>query len=203
MRTARAASPYMASGSSSRPRHQAREGQLHALRRVAAQDVAVERIEGEEVLIEHRVRADLREHAALRRVRIDVVEMREVRPDISGRRTRTCRAARRRRPDCARRPHPARTRRRRRRRRCQEARGAKIRSRARSRLGRLGRVPPPDRRKCRGAVFRQLRSAGRSGPSARCAACRRSIAARRSGSTAARGRAPWWRRPGRRGSWRR
>ena len=40
---------------------------------------------------------------------------------------------------------------------------------------------------------------GRSGPSARCAACGRSIAARRSDSTAARGRAPWWRRPARRG----
>ena len=68
----------MASGSSPAARHQGREGQLHALRGVALEDVAVERIEGEEVLIERRDRADLREHAALRRVRIDIVEMLEV-----------------------------------------------------------------------------------------------------------------------------
>ena len=61
-----------------RARHQAREGQLHALRGVALEDVAVERIEGEEVLIEHPVRADLREDAAFRGLRIDIVEMGEV-----------------------------------------------------------------------------------------------------------------------------
>jgi hypothetical protein len=58
--------------------HQTRECQLHALRGVAAQDVAVERIEGQRVLIVDRAGADLREHAALRRFRIDVIEVREI-----------------------------------------------------------------------------------------------------------------------------
>ena len=35
-----------------------------------------------EVLVELRCRADLRKHAALRRVGIDVIEMLESRPDI-------------------------------------------------------------------------------------------------------------------------
>ena len=48
--------------------HQRREGQLHALRGVALEDEAVERIEGEEILVVEAVRADLRKHAALRRV---------------------------------------------------------------------------------------------------------------------------------------
>ena len=59
-------------------RHQRGEGQLHALRRVASKDVAVERVEGEEVLIELPVRPDLRKAAALRRVRIDIAEVMEV-----------------------------------------------------------------------------------------------------------------------------
>ena len=59
-------------------RHQGGEGELHALRGVAAQDVAVERIEGEEVLIVLPARADLREHAALRGFRIDIIEMAKV-----------------------------------------------------------------------------------------------------------------------------
>ncbi len=58
--------------------HQRGEGQLHALRRVAFEDVAVERIEGEEILVELPVRPDLRKAAALRRVRIDVAEVLEV-----------------------------------------------------------------------------------------------------------------------------
>ncbi len=59
-------------------RHQRRECQFHALRRVAAQDVAVERIEGQERLVELPRRSDLREHTALWRRRIDVIEMGEV-----------------------------------------------------------------------------------------------------------------------------
>jgi hypothetical protein len=55
--------------------HQRREGQFHALRRVAFEDVAVERIEGEEILIELAVRPDLRKRSAFRRLRIDVIEM--------------------------------------------------------------------------------------------------------------------------------
>jgi len=55
------------------------EGELHALRRVALEDVAVERIEGEEILIELPVRPDLRESPALGRIRIDVAEVREIR----------------------------------------------------------------------------------------------------------------------------
>ena len=38
-------------------------------------------------------------------------------------------------------------------------------------------------------------------PSARCAPCRKSTAAQRNDSTTARGRAPWWWRPVRSGSW--
>jgi hypothetical protein len=60
------------------PRHQGREGALHALRRVAAQDVALQRIERQRVLIVDRARPDLREHAAFRGLRVDVVEVREV-----------------------------------------------------------------------------------------------------------------------------
>src|SRR5262249_59119838 len=58
-------------------RHQAREGELHALRAVALEDEDVERIEGEKVLIEDPVRSDLGERAALGRVGVDVVEMLE------------------------------------------------------------------------------------------------------------------------------
>src|SRR4029450_2589611 len=58
-------------------RHQAREGELHALRAVALEDKDVERVEGEKVLIEDAVRADMGEHAALWRVRVDIVEMLE------------------------------------------------------------------------------------------------------------------------------
>ena len=58
-------------------------------------------------------------------------------------------------------------------------------------LRRLLRIPPPQRRECRHAVFRQLLRPARTGPSARCASCRRSIAARRNGSTTGCGRARW------------
>ncbi len=71
--------PVHGVGLVARAHHQRREGQLHALRGVALQDEAVERIEGLERLIELPVRADLREHAALGRVRIDVVEIRKIR----------------------------------------------------------------------------------------------------------------------------
>ena len=58
--------------------HERSEGQFHSLRRIALEDVAVERIEGEERLVELPRRADLREQPALRRFRIDIVEMRKV-----------------------------------------------------------------------------------------------------------------------------
>jgi hypothetical protein len=60
-------------------RHQAREGELHALRAIAPEDEAVERIEGEEVLIEGPSRSDMGEHAAFRSVWIDVIKMLEIR----------------------------------------------------------------------------------------------------------------------------
>ena len=185
------------------PRHQRREGQLHALRRVAAQDVAVERIEGQRVLVVDRARADLRKHAALGRLGIDVVEMRKV--------GRILQVAERRhavplgvaRPAAAAPPKPiapdgdgagadAR-----------EARGATVRSRARSHLRRLGLDPTTRPSGSPRSRISAADRAGRSDPSGRCEPCRRSIAARRRNSTAARGRAPWWRRPDRRGSWRR
>ena len=59
-------------------RHQRGEGQFHALRRVALEDVAVERIEGQKVLIVLPVRPDLRKRAALRRIGIDVTEVMKV-----------------------------------------------------------------------------------------------------------------------------
>src|SRR5215469_9138152 len=59
-------------------RHQAREGELHTLRAIALKDEAVERIEGEKVLIEGPSRPDVGEQAALRGVWIDVIEMLEV-----------------------------------------------------------------------------------------------------------------------------
>jgi hypothetical protein len=55
-----------------RARHQAGEGELHALRAVALEDEDVERIEGEKVLIEGAARPDLGEQPALWRIR-DVV----------------------------------------------------------------------------------------------------------------------------------
>jgi hypothetical protein len=48
------------------------------LRRVAPQDVAVERIEGEKILVELPRRPDLRKSTALRRLRIDVAEVGEI-----------------------------------------------------------------------------------------------------------------------------
>src|SRR5207247_11224732 len=59
-------------------RHQAREGELHALRAVAPEDEDVERIECEKVLIEGPGGSDLGERAALGRIGVDVVEMLEV-----------------------------------------------------------------------------------------------------------------------------
>src|SRR5450830_1413043 len=70
--------PIHAVGLVARAHHQGRESELHALGGVTFQDVAVERIEGLERLIELPVRADLREHAALGCIRIDVIEVREV-----------------------------------------------------------------------------------------------------------------------------
>ncbi len=58
--------------------HQAREGQLHSLRAVAFEDEAVERIEGEKILVVGAGRPDVGEHAALARIGIDIVEMLEV-----------------------------------------------------------------------------------------------------------------------------
>src|SRR5262249_1168064 len=52
-------------------RHQAREGELHTLRTIALKDEAVERVEGERVLIEGPSCPDVGEHAALRGVWID------------------------------------------------------------------------------------------------------------------------------------
>src|SRR5215472_11073905 len=59
--------------------HQGGEGELHALRGVALEDKGIERIECNEVLVELSRRPELREGTALRRVRIDVIEMLEVR----------------------------------------------------------------------------------------------------------------------------
>src|SRR5262245_12511480 len=59
-------------------RHQAREGELHSQSGIAPEDEAVERIEGEKVLIEGPSCPDVGEHAALRGVWINVIEMLEV-----------------------------------------------------------------------------------------------------------------------------
>jgi hypothetical protein len=58
--------------------HQRCESQLHALRGIALEDEAVERVEGEEVLIVGTVRPDLREHAAFRGIGIDVAKALEI-----------------------------------------------------------------------------------------------------------------------------
>src|SRR5262249_59470466 len=62
-----------------RAHHQGGEGELHALRRIAPEDIAVEGIEGEKILVELPRRPNLRESAALRRPRVDVTEMSKVR----------------------------------------------------------------------------------------------------------------------------
>ena len=59
-------------------RHQRRECQFHALCGVALEDVAVERIEGEKILVELPSRSDLRKQPALRCGWIHEIEMREV-----------------------------------------------------------------------------------------------------------------------------
>ncbi len=59
--------------------HQAREGELHALGAIAPEDETVERIEGEKILVVGAGRSDMGEHAALRRIGLDIVEMLEVR----------------------------------------------------------------------------------------------------------------------------
>ena len=59
-------------------RHQRRKGQVHALRALALEDEGVERIEGEEGLIVGATDGIERKQPALRRIRIDVVEMLEV-----------------------------------------------------------------------------------------------------------------------------
>jgi hypothetical protein len=58
--------------------HQGREGALDAERGVAAQDEAVERIEGEEILIVIAHRADLGKRPALARLRVHIIEVAEV-----------------------------------------------------------------------------------------------------------------------------
>src|SRR5262249_7079228 len=63
-----------------RARHQRGKGQLHALGSVALEDEAVERIEGEKILVVETVRADLGKYAALGCVGINVIKMREIRP---------------------------------------------------------------------------------------------------------------------------
>src|SRR5262245_63835521 len=59
-------------------RHQAREGELYTLRTISLKDEAVERIEGEKVLIEGPSCPDVGEYATLRGFWIDVIEMLEV-----------------------------------------------------------------------------------------------------------------------------
>src|SRR5262249_36251954 len=58
--------------------HQRREGHIHALCALALEDVGVQRIEGEVGLVIGTDRGDQREGPALRRGRIDVVEMMEL-----------------------------------------------------------------------------------------------------------------------------
>src|SRR5262249_7810314 len=58
--------------------HQAREGELHPQSGIALKDEAVERVEGEKVLIKGPSCPDVGEYAALRGVWIDVIEMLEV-----------------------------------------------------------------------------------------------------------------------------
>src|SRR5262249_46537815 len=60
-------------------RHQAREGELHALRAVALEYEAVERIEGEKVLVEYPRRPNVGKDPALRSIWINVVKMLEFR----------------------------------------------------------------------------------------------------------------------------
>ena len=74
--------PVHGVGLIARTHHQRGEGEFKALRRVALQDVAVERIEGQLILVEQRPRPDLREHAAFRRLRIDVGEMLKIRRQL-------------------------------------------------------------------------------------------------------------------------
>jgi hypothetical protein len=62
-----------------RPDHERRKRKLHALRSVALENEAVERIEGLERLVELAVRPNLRKHAAFRGFWIDVVEVRKIR----------------------------------------------------------------------------------------------------------------------------
>src|SRR5262245_30714555 len=59
--------------------HQRCERKLHALRSVTLENEAVERIEGQERLIELAVRSDLREYSAFRRFWIDIIEVRKIR----------------------------------------------------------------------------------------------------------------------------
>ena len=62
-----------------RERHQRIETHLHARRRIAARHEAVQRVEGLDVLIEEPVGRREIEKPALRRVGVDIVEMREIR----------------------------------------------------------------------------------------------------------------------------
>src|SRR6516162_11733787 len=61
-----------------RAAHEAREGELHALRGVTPEDVAVERIEGEEVLVVKPRRSLLGKQPSLRGIRVHVIKMLEV-----------------------------------------------------------------------------------------------------------------------------
>ena len=172
-------------------------------RAVAAQDVDVQRVEGVEVLVARSCsgRSARTRRPSGRRVRRS--RNAGSRPDISGRRTleRPCRSASdglRAGPSTATRaaqgraaPMLSRPRRR------------QSRSRARSRLRGLRRVPPPDRRERRtpysgsGSGLREAVPA--RGADLAGGPLRHDVDV----ATAARGRAPWWRRPGRRGPWRR
>ena len=175
---------------------------VHAGRAVALQHVDVQRVEGVEVLVADRLRIWIAQSAALRRVRPDVVEMREVgrvfqvaedRQAVGFGLARALRESRRR----GRRARP------RRRAAGEDRRGASASSR------RPGLARPSRRRTTRSSGTRRRRiraaSAGRPKRSQRAVRCsqRGSIAARRSRAPAARGRAPWWRPPAPRGPWRR
>src|SRR6516164_5765620 len=59
-------------------RHQACKGELHALGGIAPENEAVERVEGQQALVEDSRRRNLRENATLGGARVDIIEMFEV-----------------------------------------------------------------------------------------------------------------------------
>ena len=178
-----------------RRHHQRVEQQLEPLRRVAFQNVVVEAVEGGDA-----APADQRERAALGRVGIGIGEMLEigrVGEIAEGREAVLC---------FPRRP-PGREGWRERgllRRRSIAMAAGRAPSELRRSRQLVGErlVEPPDLQEG-WRQARQLSWAGRSGSNRRCAHWASTIAARRGRSTAARGRARWWRRPARRDPWRR